>query len=297
MLGISVSRWVDADDGTRLHAVVTRPGGGRAPRAAVVLIHGFTMSTPFWSQQVQDLGQDHLVIAYDQRGHGRSGSARRPGFTLEALGSDLDAIVRTLVPEGLPAVAAGHSMGGMAIMGWAAHTAARPDERGLHGLVLCNTTSHNVPGGVVRQLPPWLSGPILGGLIPLITVPVRLEGPAVPILRTAVRVMAFGRDARDSDRVRTEHLFRATHPVARSQAARFLWSMDARGTLPHLTLPTTVVVGEYDRLTPAASGRAIADRIGARLVVLPDAGHQGPMEAPHTVNRVIRELVAEVAVR
>ncbi|WP_372789219.1 alpha/beta fold hydrolase [Paraconexibacter sp.] len=294
MLGLSVSRWVEAHDGTQLHAVVTRPGGKRRPRAAVVLIHGFTMATPFWSQQLEDLGQDHLVITYDQRGHGRSGAAQGTGFSLETLGADLDAVVRALVPPDLAAVAAGHSMGGMAIMGWAAHTAGNPGARGLHGAVLCNTTAHNVAGGLVRQIPPWISGPLLGSLVPLITMPVRLEGPALPVLRTAMRVMAFGRGASESDRIRTEHLLRATHPVARSKAARFLWSMDARDALDHLTVPTTVVVGEQDRLTPAARGREIADHLGARLVVLPDAGHQGPMEAPGTVNRVIRSVVDDV---
>lgn len=294
MLGLSVSRWVKADDGTRLHAVVTRPGGGRASRGAVVLIHGFTMATPFWDHQVRDLGEDHLVIAYDQRGHGRSGPARSAGFSLESIGSDLDAVVRTLVPEGLPTVACGHSMGGMAIMGWAAHTKDAPDARRIDAAVLTNTTAHSVGHGIIEAVPPWIAGPIIGGLIPALSLPVPIEGPLAPALRLGAKVMAFGPDATEGDRVLTEHLLRSTHPAARSKAMRFLRRLDARPALEHLTIPTTVIIGERDRLTPPSRGREIADRLDARLVVLPRCGHQGPMEVPRTLIREIRAALDSI---
>jgi len=295
MLGLSVSRWVKAHDGTRLHAVVTRPGGDRPPRGAVVLIHGFTMATPFWDHQVRDLGQDQLVIAYDQRGHGRSGPARNAGFSLDALGADLDAVVRTLVPEGLPTVACGHSMGGMAIMGWAAHTKDAPQDRRIDAAVLTNTTAHSVGHGIIEAFPPWLTGPIIGGLIPALSLPVPIGGPLTPALRFGARVMAFGPGASEGDRALTEHLLRSTHPVARSKAMRFLRHLDARPALEHLTIPTTVIIGEWDRLTPPSRGREIADQLDARLVVLPRCGHQGPMEVPRTLIREIRSALDVVS--
>lgn len=55
-------------DGSRIHVEVYGPDD--AP--AVVLAHGWTCNTHFWAAQIRDLAVDHRVVAYDQRGHGRT---------------------------------------------------------------------------------------------------------------------------------------------------------------------------------------------------------------------------------
>lgn len=119
-------------DGSRLHVEVH--GAEDAP--AVVLAHGWTCSTAFWAAQIRDLAVTHRVIAYDQRGHGRSPAAR--SYTADALADDLIAVLAATLAPGERAVVAGHSMGGMTVMA----AAGRPgfDER-VAAALLCSTGS------------------------------------------------------------------------------------------------------------------------------------------------------------
>ena len=78
---------VRSADGARLHVEVHGPED--AP--AVVLAHGWTCSTAFWAAQIRDLAADHRVIAYDQRGHGRSPAS--PVCSTDALADDLQAVL------------------------------------------------------------------------------------------------------------------------------------------------------------------------------------------------------------
>ena len=56
---------------------------------------------------------------------------------------------------------------------------------------------------------------------------------------------------------------------------------DRRADLPNIRVPTLVLVGEEDVVTPPAEAQAMADAIpGARLDVIPDAGHLAPYENP-----------------
>jgi 3-oxoadipate enol-lactonase len=71
---------------------------------------------------------------------------------------------------------------------------------------------------------------------------------------------------------------------------------DARSVLHLIAVPTLVLVGELDTETPPAYAEAIARAVpGARLVVVPGAGHLLPAEAPRAVNRHLRDHLAAAA--
>ena len=276
---------ISAADGTRLHALSAGP---REPRAAVVLAHGITMAVSFWESQIRALRDELLVVAYDHRGHGRSGRPGAAGISLEALGSDLDAVIHELVPPELPLVVVGHSMGGIAIMGWAQLTAGRAGRR-ADAAVLLNTTAHGIPGGLVEFLPPVMARTFQRSLYPLLRTPAPIVGPLVPMLDRLVGQFALapGHDA--ADRIKTARILRATHPRSRALFVRFLESVDARPALAHLDIPTLVVAGAQDRVTPPVRSHEIAAALpDARLHVLERTGHQGPMEAADEVSELIR---------
>ena len=97
----------------------------------VVLLHGWTCSILSWAPVIRALRDEIRVVAYDQRGHGASDTPGCDGYSIEALASDLAAVLDWALRPGQKAVLAGHSMGGM-IAAWA--TAHDPQIRGV-GLI------------------------------------------------------------------------------------------------------------------------------------------------------------------
>lgn len=127
---------VHSADGTRLHTEVFGPAGGDP----IVLAHGITCSLRVWHEQINDLSRDFRVIAYDHRGHGRSGVPGPKHYSLDHLAADLDAVLAATVRPGERAVVAGHSMGGIAISAWADRFRHRVPERAA-AVALINTTT------------------------------------------------------------------------------------------------------------------------------------------------------------
>ncbi|CAL9543135.1 alpha/beta fold hydrolase [Streptomyces sp. enrichment culture] len=270
-------------DGARLH--VEAHGPEDAP--AVVLAHGWTCSTAFWAAQIRDLAAaGHRVIAYDQRGHGRSPAS--PVCTAEALADDLEAVLAATLAPGEKAVIAGHSMGGMTVMA----AAGRPGFREhAAAVLLCSTGSSRlvaesrvVPlrAGRVRT---WLTGRVLGSRAPL--------GPVTPVARSILKYATMGAGSAPD---RVEACARIVHACPR--AVRHAWSkvlatLDLDHGVRRLTVPTAVLCGASDRLTPPVHARALAAALPHCLGVteLTGVGHMTPVEAPETVTGRIRELV------
>jgi pimeloyl-ACP methyl ester carboxylesterase len=270
-------------DGARLHVEVHGPAG--AP--AVVLAHGWTCSTAFWAAQIRDLAADHRVIAYDQRGHGRSPASRV--CSTDALADDLEAVLAATLAPGEKAVIAGHSMGGMTVMA----AAGRPGfQEHAAAVLLCSTGSSQL---VARstvvpiragRLRTWLTRRILGSRAPL--------GPVTP---TALRILKYGTMGPGSARHVVEACARIVHACPRR--VRHSWSrvldlLDLDHGVRQLGVPTAVVVGTADRLTPPVHARFLASALPRCVGVteLPGIGHMTPMEAPEQVTGRIRDLVA-----
>ncbi|MET9545663.1 alpha/beta hydrolase [Streptomyces sp. NPDC006627] len=273
-------------DGARIHVEAHGPQG--AP--AVVLAHGWTCSTAFWAAQIRSLSGDHRVITYDQRGHGRSAAPADPeGYSTRALADDLEAVLAATLAPGEKAVLVGHSMGGMTIMAaggretFREHTAA---------VLLCSTGSSSlvaesmvVPlrAGRVRTR---ITRSVLGSRAPL--------GPVTPLSR---RVLKYGTMGPGSARDKVDACARIVH--ACPTAVRHGWShvlatLELDVEVGALRVPTAVLAGLADRLTPVVHARRIAaalpDCVG--LTELAGVGHMTPIEAPDAVTARIAELVA-----
>lgn len=282
-------------DGTRLHTEVFGPQDGYP----IVLAHGITCAISVWHEQINDLARDHRVIAFDHRGHGRSGVPPRGHYSLNHLASDLDAVLEATLAPGERAVIAGHSMGGIAITSWAERYPHKVAQR-ADAVALINTTT----GEIVRQVKFLSVAPRLArGRVAVGSRIIRTFG-GVPALRAAalpsrrfVAALAVGRDADPDVAQFVYELYASTPPAGRAGCARMLIdSMEKRHIRLHgLTVPTLVIGSERDRLLPIDSSRRIARDAPnlAELVELP-GGHCAILECPAEVNRHLRNLTDKV---
>ncbi|MFJ9347836.1 alpha/beta fold hydrolase [Streptomyces sp. NPDC101237] len=270
-------------DGAHLHVEVHGPED--AP--PVVLAHGWTCSTAFWAAQIRELAADHRVIAYDQRGHGRSPAS--PACTTRALADDLEAVLAHTLAPGERAVIAGHSMGGMSVMAAAARPAFREHAAAV---LLCSTGSSRLVAEA-RVLPlragalrTRLTAQVLASRAPL--------GPVTPAAR---RILKYATMGPGSAPHMVEACARIVHACPR--AVRHAWALvlaglDLDSGVRELSAPTAVISGTADRLTPLPHARALVAALPncVGLTELPGMGHMTPVEAPEPVTKRIRELVA-----
>ncbi|MEU2800713.1 MULTISPECIES: alpha/beta fold hydrolase [unclassified Streptomyces] len=271
-------------DGSRIHVELHGPED--AP--AVVLAHGWTCNTRFWDAQIRDLAADHRVIAYDQRGHGLTPEPGPGGYSTNALADDLEAVLAASLAPGRKAVLAGHSMGGMTVMA----AAERPGLREHAAAVLLCSTGAERLAAEARVLPfragalrTRLTTAVLGAKAPL--------GPVNPVSRKILKYATMGRGSAPD---RVDACARVVHACprrARVEWGHVLAELDLAAGVRALRVPTAVIAGTDDRLTPPVHARAIADALpaGLGLTELTGMGHMTPVEAPEAVSAKIRELV------
>jgi pimeloyl-ACP methyl ester carboxylesterase len=295
---------VRTDDGVELHVEVD---GDRDAALTVVLTHGFTARLGEWDPQRAALRGRARLVLWDHRGHGRSGWTSLRKATIDRTGRDLAEVLDATTPTG-PVVLAGHSMGGMSILALARRRPELFGER-VAGVFLLATSAGGPAGdGLLGQ---GRLGRFVGlarrlGLLALFLAWLRLTAPVLERFRRRgsalgrwyTRRYLFGTDDAEPARVREvqEMLEETPYPVTTAFYASLL-ALDETAALPVLgRVPVTVLVGDADRLTPAAHSRRLARLIGpaAELVVVPGAGHSVNLSRPAVVDAALLALLDRV---
>jgi pimeloyl-ACP methyl ester carboxylesterase len=296
---------VTADDGVRLSCEEIEAPLGRAD-LTVVLVHGFALDRRTWHFQRRFLseltGPAVRQVIYDQRSHGRSERASRASCTIEQLGRDLDAVLRTLAPAG-PLVLVGHSMGGMTIMALAEQ---RPDlfaERVL-GVAFVATSAGEVggrglPATLLSRLNPLTrSVGLLAAWQPALVTGVRRVGH--DLIWAVTRQFAFGDHRVDAARVDlVDSMISANAVDALTDFVDTLGTHDRIAALPALAgCEVLVVAGDKDQLIPFRHSERIAAELpDATLVRLPGVGHLPMLERPEVVDGALTDLLVRCARR
>jgi pimeloyl-ACP methyl ester carboxylesterase len=274
---------VPASDGAMLRVEEHLPAG-RIERAApvVVLAHGWTLTRASWFPVVEALlaQRSVRVVTFDQRGHGAS-SMGDADPTVRMVGEDLATVLSALAPTG-PLVLGGHSMGGMAVMAYAGQHTDELRAR-VRGVVLVSTAA-----SIEGRKPIPFEGLVMRvcSLAPGIA-----PGPLVPV--AAQRRLSFGKDPRPEDvKAAVRQIQRTPMPTI----GRYFTALSAHNelaSLAHLdTVPTHIIVGSQDRLTPPTWSQVLHDEIaGSQLTVLEGLGHMLTYEATDVV---VDALVAMV---
>jgi pimeloyl-ACP methyl ester carboxylesterase len=261
-------------------------GGGERQPITFVLSHGVTLSVRTWLRQLDTLpAAGYRTVAFDHRGHGESvlGEA---GHSVENLGNDVYSVLEALDLERV--VLVGHSMGGIAVQ---AYVAQHPEaaRRRLAGLVLLSTLARTPGGSQAAQL---------NQLVERVTrrTPDTTRIWASPNLGLVLARLGFGRDAKPSHVELVRRMMLACDAETRTTAPRSLIGFDLTPALATVALPTLVIVGTADIITPPYEARHIAQAIpGARLEVLEGGGHMLMLERTAELDALLVEFASSLA--
>lgn len=245
----------------------------------VVFSHSYLMDHRHFAPQIEALCAHYRVIAYDHRGHGQSDKAGGD-YSMELIYQDGLQLLDALGIESCHWV--GLSTGGFVGM----RLAIRQPER-LRSLVLMDTSAETEP-----TIGRWKYSAMFAL--------VRVAGFA-PVMGTAMKAL-FGKtfmSAVKHKAVREQWRTRIAENDKKS-VIRFGLAIFARksvlGELAQVQTPTLVMVGEEDTATPPSKARRMAETIaGARLEVIPMAGHIATLAEPARVSALLREFLVGLA--
>lgn len=248
----------------------------------IVLQHGWTQDHTSWEDVAERLASRYRVVSFDSRGHGRSDAGPRGTATVEQLADDLAEVVEELVPEG-PIVLAGHSLGGPVLLALAERHPEIVFERPT-GLAMVATSAANI-GRDILGLPLAVTSvasaavPVISRLRQLSRAPRNTRYPRV--IEEVVRLGLYGPgEGTRANRSRTARQVARSHPETTAALVPALMQHDRLAMMPLLErVPTVILGGTKDALTPIAHSRAMAAALPqAKFVVYSQAGHMLPYE-------------------
>lgn len=234
---------------------------------ALLLLHAFPLGLAMWDEQVRALAKGHQVVRFDARGFGGS----PPGDGLLTMERIADDAVGVLDRLGVPSAV----VGGLSMGGYAALALARRHPDRIRALVLADTRagadSPEAKAGRAAQ-----------------AERVRREGARAIADAVLPKLLGATSHRERPDLVaRVRSLIEANPPRGIADALAGLAARaDSTATLREIRVPTLVVVGDEDAITPLAEAEALQRGIpGSRLAVVARAGHLSNMENPAEFNR------------
>lgn len=253
---------------------IYEPRHGRPPRHTVVLSHALGCDLSMWDKLTERLSADCRVIAYDQRGHGKSEVPPGP-YSMGELAEDAVRLLKEL--ETGPVVWIGISMGGMVAQELVLRHPAM-----VVGLVIANSTSHYPEAAQTT----WQQR--------IIT----LEQQGIPGIVEATLERFFSPQFHDSDPA-TVNVFRrrllSTDLQGYLACCHAVRAINTTDRLPQVTTPTLLIASEQDQGTPVDMAKVMAERMPyARLTVLPQAAHLSAVEQPDAFAEAVERFTKEL---
>ncbi len=241
----------------------------------VVFLHGFPHNRSLWAPQLHGLAAPCRRIALDLRGFGESSVL--PPYSMDQYADDVASAL--IVMNTGPAVIAGLSMGGyIAFALWRRHPGL------VRGLILADTRAGaDDADGVAKRKA-------------MIEV-ARRDGSGPIADQMIAGMIGKSTRAKHPDLADTMHtMMEQAPPDGVAGALRAMYERpDSVPTLATISVPTLLVVGEEDVLTPPKEARAMHAAIaGSRLEVISGAGHVSNLERPAAFNHVASEFLTSL---
>lgn len=236
--------------------------------APLVFVHGFTTTAEFWREQIEAFSARHQMIRINLPGHGCSPRPEDRNYTIDAFVEDVLEVYRALAID--PAVLIGLSMGGTV-----AQTFALSYPERVKALVLVGATPHG-----------------LGSDVNVDNVLKAIEDLGVVTASQTVIERSFGSAASRALIDFAKKEVAQTPAFVARQAIASLNASDSRAKLGDIRVPTLVIVGEEDIITPPKESQILAEGIpNSRLYNIPAAGHFPMLEQPNTFNQLLGEFL------
>jgi 3-oxoadipate enol-lactonase len=238
----------------------------------LLLVHGFPLDHSMWWGQLEGPSKHYRVIAPDLRGFGKS-DVTEGTVTMEQFAEDLARLLDGLnIAE--PITLCGLSMGGYIAWQFALNHSNR-----LKRLIVCDTRavadSKDTAAGREKSAE-------------------KVVAEGAVIVADIMQPKLFHQSSAGSAYVeQTRQVMLGTNPLGIAAALRGMAKRpDVTGQLEQIRVPTLVICGEHDAISPTAEMRKIAEAIPhARYVEIPAAGHMAPLEKPEEVNAAIVEFM------
>lgn len=242
--------------------VAERGSGDRA----IVFLHGVGSDKSVWVPQLDHFGTSLRSVALDYPGYGNSGPARE-GTTRDDYAT---AILSAMDSLGIGrAHICGLSLGGVVAI--AMHALA---PRRCVSLIIADSFARHPDGRGIYERSIAASADMRA--LAEARIDVLLAQPADPAIRSeAVETMA------------------RIDPVAYRIGAEAVWLADQRDRAARIDVPTLVVCGAEDTVTPPQLSLELARLVpGARSETIPGAGHLSNRDKPEEFNRMVEEFIA-----
>lgn len=246
----------------------------------LVLISGLGYTLWQWHRMIPGLAKYYRVIAFDNRGVGRTDKPAGP-YSAEMLAEDTAGLLEAIGIE--KAHVMGHSMGG-----FIAQALALSHPEKIAKLILCSTNfggPNHVP--VTPEAMAVLSD---------------VSGDPVERFKRGLVVSCAPGFAEAHPEIIAEWLeYRAQNPIEplpyQAQMAVGLGLLSAQASfeerLPNVQAPTLILFGKHDKVVPPENARLLAEKIPeSQIQIFPNAGHFFPIEVPETANTAINQFLS-----
>ncbi len=249
------------------------------PGPVVVLLHGFPLDNTMWEFQKETVGSEYRIIAPDLRGHGQT-AAPEGIYSVDAMADD---VLETIDDLGItePFVLGGLSMGGYVALSIATRFPGR-----IRALMLMDTRAGADSADTARVRED-------------LAREVEQSGDVAPVVSSMLPKL-FSPATRKN---RPELIARINERMSKTPALGIVGTLrglavrpDRTTDLGRITVPTLVLVGNDDQITPPGEAQAMARVLpNATLVEIPDAGHLAPLENPAASNAAILKFLDGLA--
>jgi 3-oxoadipate enol-lactonase len=239
----------------------------------IVLIHGFPFSHEMWDPQIEAFAKWFRVVAYDLRGHGKSGVGDGQ-YLLEFFVDDLIGLLDHLRIEN--AILCGLSMGGYI----AVRLIERNPER-VAGLILADTQAKADSNETKLRRAAAIKSVKANGV----------AAYAESFVKSVLAPQSFG--AKNDVVEKITRIIKSNSVQGICGALLALATRtDTTEALSRIKAPTLILVGEHDTLTPPSASKEIHSKIPhSKYHLIANAAHMSNLENPDEFNRLVLDFL------